>query len=1547
MKIYKIFLFSVLLLFNVPSFAADIYVSPNGKDTNDGTIDKPYKTVRIALRHARNLRRLDDKSIEGGISIHLLPGTHYLYEPLYVRPEDSGTTDSPTIIKGDNAVLSGGVTVSGWKKKGKYYVADSPSFNGNLIDFRQLYINGEKAVRARDVANFDDMSHILSLDKVNHIIYVPATKQIKALAASYRSKTILQQQPAEMVLHEMWCVANLRIKSIEVKGDSAGITFHQPESTIQFEHPWPCPMVNTKPFTTDDGRVLNLNSAFYLTNHISLLDTPGEWYHDVRNHKIYYYPKHGETIKEAVVPALETLVDVEGTLDRQVSNIRFENITFAHTTWMRPSTDGHVELQAGQYLFDAWSENTATANNVAWVGRPAAGVSVQNARNVSFEGCHFRHMGSTALDFVSGTRNMKVNGCVFSDIAGSGVSGGFFGDETFEVHQAYNPEDMRVVCDSIYVTNNYITNVANEDWGCIGIGIGFASNVNILHNEIVGTPYTAISMGWGWISTHNIMHDNHIKYNHINGFSVQLRDCGAIYTLSPQPNSSIIGNYIEKPGDPEHCPLMWDMKTAQFDIYTDEGTDYYTVADNWCLGNISKNKNGGHNNWGNNGANVSDAIREQAGLEEAYKNIVNKVTVPTYAPVDSIGDKVNADRDQIDYISQNDGFKLGDAVAVDLNNDNLRDIVYSGGEGNQTRVGGVRINTGNYGFVATQTITNATLCNLAAGDLNGDGHIDLVQSGFDFWDAYNAVLMNDGSGKLVAEDLSDGSSVAPACGIADINNDALPDYFFIGNGSRNTFYTQKTARDGYDKKSKLTLPSGFNEPTIMYADFDNSQSVDLCLLSDKSGGVYTRVHYNDGTGVFTEKSAGFKEKGTRGGMAYADVNGDGWLDVAIGGELVGEIWSTTAAEGGKTVSLYLNNGDGTFSLAQEFSEYMQDNVSHPIRFCDWNNDGHSDLIIAGWNMSQGNIAQVDVFLNDGTGHFAKSDVDLPGVSESSLELADFTGEGRNDILISGNANGAMGFHGYNVDRRLAVLCKNKTERTNTAPLPPTDLSAEVVGNSVVLKWNSGSDAETPVKSLSYNYYLRNLDTGQYLMFPNSDIATGARRVTSMGNAWLNLGWTLRRLPRGNYAWSVQAVDAGYAGSAFAAEQTFVITEELAEEEEVEEKPMSENLLEAGWTLVDTFSGIDCANSYFAILDAESGMTVAALNTVGDKNWGNTYAMYYASGVDPNTNISGVFAFDAFDATDDLKIIITPLADLNRHFRTEGWNHALWQTYSDVHKQGDSYGMDGNRSIAMIYPELYSEKGWALKNKTTGAYLGPWVHGAFEDGEEFAADKRDANVSYFDIYAIPRVKYLQQFSSWAQATEENPLDITPLITNPSFGRYDESRHPIGWIVEGEGMVEHQGYLPGCEYYAYMNNWQSSGNLSNRSISQTVKGLPKGKYRLTLYSLCPAEGASLFANDQSVDLKHQGNADTSLDFVMAEDGDLTIGVRLQNYKSNDFKYDNIRLHYVGPCDEEVGIDNVTIKEQSIESDNAIYDLQGRKLNKKEKGFNIINGKVILIK
>lgn len=212
-----------------------------------------------------------------------------------------------------------------------------------------------------------------------------------------------------------------------------------------------------------------------------------------------------------------------------------------------------------------------------------------------------------------------------------------------------------------------------------------------------------------------------------------------------------------------------------------------------------------------------------------------------------------------------------------------------------------------------------------------------------------------------------------------------------------------------------------------------------------------------------------------------------------------------------------------------------------MRFVDWNNDGHSDLILSGWNISFDNVPRTDVYLNDGNGHFTLADAGLPGASECAIEPGDFSGEGISDLLVSGNRTG--GYRGFTCDRRLAVLARNRTAvNANTAPEPPSGLKAVVAGNSVEMEWGEGSDAQTPVKALTYNFYLRDVTSGKYLIFPNSDPETGKRRVSRAGNAWQNLGWKLNNLPAGTYAWSVQSVDAGYAGSAFASEQTFTVSQ---------------------------------------------------------------------------------------------------------------------------------------------------------------------------------------------------------------------------------------------------------------------------------------------------------------------------------------------------------------------------------------------------------------------
>lgn len=615
----KLFVTAICILCSHWLLAGEIWISPKGSDFNDGTRQSPKATLTSALRQAREWRRTEDNRIQGGITIYMEGGTYAFHEPVFIRPEDSGTKESPTIIRSvgdEKVILSGGISINGWKKQGKVWVADVPVFNGRPLDFRQLWVNGKKAVRARDVEDFEKMNRICSVDEKNEILYVPAV----SIRRLIDNKGNLKAKYAEMVLHQMWCVANLRIRSVEVQGDSAAIRFHQPESRIQFEHPWPRPMVTT------DGH----NSAFYLTNARELQDVPGEWYHDIDARKVYYYPREGEKMQEAevIVPAVETLVRVEGTLDRPVRHIRFEKITFSYTTWMRPSEKGHVPLQAGMYLTDGYRIDPKMQRNYlnhpldnqGWLGRPAAAVRVVAARQIDFERCRFEHLGSTGLDYEEAVQGGVVRGCLFRDIAGNGLLVGSFSPAAHETHLPYNPADRREVCTQQQINNCYFTEIGNEDWGCLAIAAGYVGDVNIEHNEISEVPYSGISLGWGWTQTVNCMRNNRVHANLIHHYAKHMYDVAGIYTLGSQPKSYVTENCVHsiyKPGY-VHDPNHW------FYLYTDEGSSFITVRDNWTEGEkYLQNANGPGNVWENNGPKVDSVIRERAGLEAGYKDLLN------------------------------------------------------------------------------------------------------------------------------------------------------------------------------------------------------------------------------------------------------------------------------------------------------------------------------------------------------------------------------------------------------------------------------------------------------------------------------------------------------------------------------------------------------------------------------------------------------------------------------------------------------------------------------------------------------------------------------------------------------------------------------------------------------------------------------------------------------------------------------------------------------------------------------------------------------------
>ena len=594
-------------------FAGEIYVSLQGNDKNPGTKEAPFNTLNRAIKQAREWRRLNRPEVSGGIYIRLEEGVYAQRNSLFLRPEDSGTSDSPTVIcavDGAHPVISGGVAVTGWKRgcnhpaipeklRQKIWSAEAPLIGNRRGETRQMWVNGHKVQRA---AQFPDggLEQMIDFNPEEQTITIPVSQNVNP-------KRLQNAGQLEMIVHQRWAIAILRVKSIDVKDGQAVVRFHEPESHLEFAHPWPQPVIGG-----EKG-----NSSFCLTNALELLDQPGEWFQEYPSGTIYYYPQADENMEtaEVIIPALETLVTIDGTLSRPVKHIQFNGITFAHTSWMRPSYQGHVTLQGGFPLLDAYKlqepglPEKAELENQAWITRPETAIRVRGAEHIDFKHCTFRHLSSTGLDYEWAVTALSVEDCQFTDIGGTALLVGAFPDGGFETHIPFIPADVRELCSHITIRNNIISNVTNEDWGCVGIGTGYVRNMDISHNEVCHLNYSGICVGWGWTSLESGMCNNRIEANYVHHFARRLYDAGGLYTLSNQPGSVMRNNRIE-----HLIEAPYATNDRAFYIYLDEATDGYTMENNWCPAErFDSNRPGKKNVWKNNGPQVADSIKYKAG----------------------------------------------------------------------------------------------------------------------------------------------------------------------------------------------------------------------------------------------------------------------------------------------------------------------------------------------------------------------------------------------------------------------------------------------------------------------------------------------------------------------------------------------------------------------------------------------------------------------------------------------------------------------------------------------------------------------------------------------------------------------------------------------------------------------------------------------------------------------------------------------------------------------------------------------------------------------
>ena len=166
---------------------------------------------------------------------------------------------------------------------------------------------------------------------------------------------------------------------------------------------------------------------------------------------------------------------------------------------------------------------------------------------------------------------------------------------------------------------------------------------------------------------------------------------------------------------------------------------------------------------------------------------------------------------------------------------------------------------------------------------------------------------------------------------------------------------------------------------------------------------------------------------------------------------------------------------------------------------------------------------------------------LPGVYNSSVAWGDYDNDGRLDILLAGQT----GYDANNNQIGTSGIYRNLSPTTNTPPAAPTGLAATVLNNNwVSLAWAAASDLQTPAPGLTYNLRIGSMPGGSDLLSPQSNTTNGFRRVPQVGNAQLGTN-AIVDLPGiavgATCYWSVQAVDSAWAGSAFAAENSFIVT----------------------------------------------------------------------------------------------------------------------------------------------------------------------------------------------------------------------------------------------------------------------------------------------------------------------------------------------------------------------------------------------------------------------
>ncbi len=465
----------------------------------------------------------------------------------------------------------------------------------------------------------------------------------------------------------------------------------------------------------------------------------------------------------------------------------------------------------------------------------------------------------------------------------------------------------------------------------------------------------------------------------------------------------------------------------------------------------------------------------------------------------------------------------GEAKAADFDRDGDEDLLVTGefstGMYNNYPVTELYENDGTGSFTKASGlgIDSLELSSIALGDIDGDKDVDVFICGNDEYSTYWArIYKNDGSGGFSLTSNSLTGIMQGDAAFGDVDGDDDLDLIISGytSSGTQTFLYLNDGTGSFSLTSSSFSAGSF--ASVQFLDTDGDGDLDV-IVSGDNGGAFTELYENDGSGGFSLVSGTPFSGCFAGDIDTADVEGDGDVDVFIGG--------STGNGTTQFSELYLNDGAGGYSLSgASFTGLGYTSV----QFGDVDRDNDPDLILSGYDGSGNRVTEL--YENDGTGGFSVvGGMPFSGAQRFRHTFLDMDGDGDQDLYLSGSSGSSYGdIAELHRNDRCTSIATGTDTRTECAPYTWIDGNTYTADNNTATHTLSGGAADGCDSVVTLDLTINTVDTGITVngFTLSSDASGAAYQWLDCNNAMSEIDGETNQSYSANGSFAVEVTENG-------------------------------------------------------------------------------------------------------------------------------------------------------------------------------------------------------------------------------------------------------------------------------------------------------------------------------------------------------------------------------------------------------------------------------------